>query len=289
MSNALTVYNQFDTMQRTAIALHESGYFSDSKNKAQAIVKVMAGAELGIPPFASMTGIHIIQGKPALGANVIATLIKNDSRYNYKVVTLDDSTCEIEFYEGGELCGVSIFTAQDARKAQVKNMDKFPRNMLFARAISNGAKWFTPGIFGGNPVYTPDELGADVDEDGNVVEGEIVQVQPPKPRQPVAATQPASPPPPDPSGWDDLPSASQPAAPKAKDNGVTDDNVKPTPEMMKALHAAGSAFYGSDWDTRRGEIVKAVTKGRTSSSKQITRAECKTLLDGISAKANAVA
>jgi hypothetical protein len=55
--------NDFDTLQRMALALFESQYFSDVKSKAQAIVKVMAGNELGLPPFASMTSIHIIKGK----------------------------------------------------------------------------------------------------------------------------------------------------------------------------------------------------------------------------------
>ena len=178
MDTALSIYNQFDQLQRAALALYKSQYFTDAKSEAQAIVKVMAGAELGIPPFASMTGIHIIQGKPALGANVIATLIKNDPRYNYRVLEMSDTVCRIQFYESGEPCGVSEFTATDARKAGTKNMDKFPKNMLFARAISNGAKWYTPGIFGGAPVYTPDELGADVDEDGNIVDGSYTPNEP---------------------------------------------------------------------------------------------------------------
>ncbi|MCA9368302.1 hypothetical protein KC887_08695 [Candidatus Kaiserbacteria bacterium] len=181
MTNALTIYGQFETLQRAAMALYKSNYFGDSKSEAQAIVKVMAGAELGLPPFASMTGIHIIQGKPALGANVIATLIKNDPRYNYRVLEMTDETCSIEFYENGQPCGISEFTAKDAQRAQVKNMNKFPRNMLFARAISNGAKWYTPGIFGGAPVYTPDELGADYDEEGYMViehNGSKQEVQP---------------------------------------------------------------------------------------------------------------
>ncbi|HEX9679758.1 MAG TPA: hypothetical protein VGA08_04020, partial [Candidatus Saccharimonadales bacterium] len=72
-NNSLIIYNDFGQIQQAAGALHESGYFSDTRSKAQAIVKVMAGAEIGLPPFASMTGIHIIQGKPTLGANVIAT------------------------------------------------------------------------------------------------------------------------------------------------------------------------------------------------------------------------
>jgi hypothetical protein len=38
-----------------------------------------------------------------------------------------------------------------------KNIDKFPKNMFFARAISNGVKWFCPDVFSG-PVYTLEEM-----------------------------------------------------------------------------------------------------------------------------------
>ena len=187
MDNALAIYNQFSQLQAAAQVLYKSRYFSDVQDEAKAIVKVMAGAELGLPPFASMTGIHIIQGKPAIGANVIATLIKNDPRYNYRVLEHTDNVCRIQFYEDGQPCGVSEFTAKDAQKAGTKNMDKYPKNMLFARAISNGAKWYTPGIFGGAPVYTPDELGADVDEDGTIIEGSYT-AQPQQAQKPPAPT-----------------------------------------------------------------------------------------------------
>lgn len=172
MSNALTVYDQFDELQRAAIALQESGYFSDVKSKAQAIVKVMAGAELGLPPFASMTGIHIIQGKPVLGANVLATLVKNDPRYDYHIGKIDDKACLLHWFEGGKEVGISGFTMEEANAAGLTGKDnwkKYPSDMLFARAISRGARRFAPGIFGGSPVYTPDEMGVDVDEDGSVI------------------------------------------------------------------------------------------------------------------------
>ena len=189
MSNALVQYEEgkFEVMQRVAKALADSGYFPDAKAFSQAVVKVMAGAELGLAPFASMGGIHIIQGRPALGANVIATLIKNDPRYDYRVLELTDSVCRIQFFEAGQACGVSEFTAQDAKKAGTKNMDRYAKNMLFARAMSNGAKWFVPGVFGGAPVYTPEELGADVDGNGDIVEGVLVEDVKPK-RQTVMAT-----------------------------------------------------------------------------------------------------
>jgi len=192
--SALAIYDngRFAVMQQAAGALATSGFFRDATQQAQALVKVMAGAELGLPPFASMTGIHIIKGKPALGANVIATLIKNDPRYDYRVAAMTDLLVEIDFYENGTKSGTSAFSADDAQKAGTQNMHKFPRNMLFARAISNGARWYAPGIFGGSSVYTPDELGATVDEDGN-----IIDITPARPAQakatppPQAIAQPA--------------------------------------------------------------------------------------------------
>lgn len=157
-------------MQRLGELLAKSGFFEDCKQAAQAVVKILAGSELGIPAFASMCGIHIIKGKPAIGANLIAAAIKRSGRYDYRVVELSDHLCRIAFFEQGQQIGVSEFSAADAAKAGTQNMGKFPRNMLFPRCISNGVKWFCPDIFLGAPVYTPEELGATVDDDGTVVE-----------------------------------------------------------------------------------------------------------------------
>lgn len=161
-----------DTMQLGKV-LAESGFFQDSRSASQAVVKVIAGRELGIGAVASMTGINIIQGRVALSANLIAALVKRSGRYNYRVLEHTDAVCKIEFFEimAGKwaMVGMSSFTADDARKAGTKNMDKFPRNMLFARAMSNGAKWYCADIFGG-PIYTPEELGAQVNEDGDVID-----------------------------------------------------------------------------------------------------------------------
>ena len=133
-----------DDLSRIGKMMAISGYFSDARDAAQAAVKVQAGLEMGFGPFASMTGIHIIQGRPAVGANLMASAVKANPRYDYRVRKMDDSEVIIEFFEfeGGkkESIGTSSFTIDDARKAQVKNLEKFPRNMLFARAMSNGIR-----------------------------------------------------------------------------------------------------------------------------------------------------
>lgn len=55
--------NVWPNSKLAANAMHASGYFGDVKSQAQAMVKVLAGAEIGLPPFASMSGIHIVNDK----------------------------------------------------------------------------------------------------------------------------------------------------------------------------------------------------------------------------------
>lgn len=175
------IIRSMDDAERAARAMAASGFFQDSKQASQAVVKILAGQELGFGPFASMTGVNIIQNKPVLAANFMAAAIKRQGKYNYRIIKLDDTICELEFYENGKPVGRSKFDMGDASAAGLTGKDnwkKFPRNMLFARALSNGQKWYAPDVFNGATVYTPDELGANVDEDGNaVIEGVAKPVQ----------------------------------------------------------------------------------------------------------------
>ena len=178
--NELVVRNQvvstYDEVERAAKAMVASGYFADTKAISQGIVKILAGQEIGFGPFASMNGVYIIQGKPSFGANMMAAAVKASGRYNYRVVEMSDEVCEIAFIENGQECGRSKFTIADAKKAGTKNLDKFPRNMLFARAMSNGVRWYCPDVMNGSAIYTPEELGVETDEDGKPLEPIISEV-----------------------------------------------------------------------------------------------------------------
>lgn len=164
--------NSMDDLARMGSMLSKCGYFADAKDASQCAVKVLAGLELGIPTFASMTGIYIIKGKPSLSANLMAAMVKKSIKYNYKIIDLDASICQLEFFENKESVGESTFTLEDANKAGLAkgpnshNWTNYTRNMLFSRAISNGIKWFCPDLFMGAPVYTPEELEVVVNEEG---------------------------------------------------------------------------------------------------------------------------
>ncbi len=153
-------------------SLAASRYFTDAKEASQAIVKVLAGQELGIGPVAAMSGLYIVKGKVTLSGNVMASLIKASAKYDYKIVNHTELVCEIEFFEKGTSIGVSDFSMDNAKQAGLSNGDNwkaYPRNMLFNRALSNGAKWFCPDLFNGQTVYTPEELGDESQDESEFI------------------------------------------------------------------------------------------------------------------------
>jgi hypothetical protein len=156
MKNEITTMpvNDIMTMAKTFV---ESGMFADTKQAAQAFVKIQAGQEIGLSPFAAMSGINIILGKPTFGAGVIASSVKGSGKYDFKVKEMNEKICSIDYFEGKEFIGNSSFTIEDAKKQGTKNLDKFPKNMLYARAMSNGQKWFCPDVFQ-MAVYVPEEM-----------------------------------------------------------------------------------------------------------------------------------
>jgi len=231
-----------------------SNYFDAKGNNPQAIAqivtKIMAGRELGYGPFASVNGIHVIQGRTALSANIMAAAVKASGRYDYRVRKMDDSAVEIEFFEhvGGkrESLGVSTFTREDAKNAGTQNMQKFARNMMFARAMSNGVKWFCPDVFSGSAVYVPEELGADVDGDGNVIDVQPTVTKPEPPQAPATVGDAA----------------------------------------FKAFMATGSKAFGADWNDARHWLIERYTAKETpdnvrSSAKTLTAAELDALTGSI--------
>lgn len=189
-AEARQLVKSIDDLARISKLLADSGYFTDARDASQCGVKVLAGLEMGIGAFSSMAGIHVIKGKPSIGAGLMAAAVKRSGKYNYRVTKHTNSECSIDFFERGEPCGTSSFSMDDAKAAGLVGNDswkKSPRNMLFARALSNGVRWYCPDVFD-TSTYVPEELGADVDEEGNVL-----RVAAAKPAAVVTVTPPAAP------------------------------------------------------------------------------------------------
>jgi hypothetical protein len=161
-----------DDVARVSDMFAKSGFFTDAREAAQCGVKIMAGAAWGIDPFTAMVGIHIISNKPSVSAGLMAAAVKGHPKYDYRVRERTAEACRIEFFEGSESLGVSEYTMDMAARAGLNGSatwKKFPEAMLFARAMSSGVRAFTPDVFQAS-VYTPEELGASVDGEGNVID-----------------------------------------------------------------------------------------------------------------------
>lgn len=145
-------------LERLGSACVASGFFADAKDAGQAMIKIQAGAELGIPPVQAMTNINVIKGRITLSAGLMAALLRR-AGYRIRVTwTQDPLCCNVSVWQGAEHIGDSPFSTQDARTAGLggANWQKYPRNMLYARAVSNAARWYAPEVLTG--CYLPEEL-----------------------------------------------------------------------------------------------------------------------------------
>src|SRR4030067_1822876 len=75
MTTATVAIKDDMTLSELGQVLVKSGFFSDSRDASQAIVKVLAGRELGFGPIASMTGFYIVKGRVSMSANLIAAAV----------------------------------------------------------------------------------------------------------------------------------------------------------------------------------------------------------------------
>ena len=133
--------------------------FPDIHSEAAAAAKLIIGRGLGLTDYDAMSGLHIIKGKAVLAANLMAAAIKRAGKYDYRCVVNEDEA-RIEFRQrtadgGWETIGITSYTMDDAKRAGLggDNWRKYPKAMLFARAISTGYKQHCPDALGAAPVY----------------------------------------------------------------------------------------------------------------------------------------
>jgi hypothetical protein len=137
----------------------KSGYFADAREMVQAVVKIQAGLEMGLPPVYSMTKIYIVKGKVMVSAEAMGALIKRTNRYDYTVKQLTDDECVLVFTDNGREAYTSKFTMKDATRADLVKGDSG-----MSKALSQGARIVCPHVIAG--AYTPADFGVETGEDG---------------------------------------------------------------------------------------------------------------------------
>ncbi len=186
--NIIPTESEINTLSKIGSMAIKSGFLPSSiKTPEQAIIIALKGKELGIPPFQSFSQIAVVQGKPTISAELMLALIyKNILTAEINFVKSDSTSCVIEARRNKDSKFSKFeFNMEDAKKAGLMNKDnwnKYPAAMFRARAISAMARaLFADAIAGCS--YVPEELGANVNEDGEVIE-EVKAIEQPKKDKP---------------------------------------------------------------------------------------------------------
>jgi len=141
----------------------KSGMFPDIKNAAQGYVKILAGKELGLSPIQALNSFYFVNGRLGIMSQAVSALVKKSGKYDYQIVSHTDQECVIEFYlvnGDKKKIGTSKFDMKAAAKAGIINKDvwkNYPMNLLFARAMMNGVRFFCPDAIS-SLTYSVEEL-----------------------------------------------------------------------------------------------------------------------------------
>ena len=133
---------------------------------------------LGIPRIAAVTGIHVIQGKPSMSADLMAAQVRR-AGHKLRVKASDtEAVAQLVRADDPDFTYECRWTLDRAKTAGLigkagGNWQKYPAAMLKARAISEVIREGCSEVLYG-AVYTPEELGAVVDAEGGVVASESV-------------------------------------------------------------------------------------------------------------------
>jgi hypothetical protein len=159
---------EWQVLKEKALFIAKSQFYSDLNGMEKAATIMMQGAELGLQPMAAVRNIHVIKGKPTLSAQLMAALVIKAGHPRIKILSHTETECKVSARRRDETDWQEYtFTMADASKAGLVARDgslwnKYPKNMLYSRAISNICKMVFPDIFAG--MYTPEEMKDGVGE-----------------------------------------------------------------------------------------------------------------------------
>lgn len=138
------------------------------RGKPEAVLACMlAGHEVGISPMQALSKIHVIDGRPAMAAELMRAIVLREG-HDLWIEESSSTRCIV----GGKRKGSDretrvTFTIDDAQRAGLKgrkNWQAYPVAMLLARATAGLCRAIFPDVLAGIS-YTVEEL-----EDGDVLD-----------------------------------------------------------------------------------------------------------------------
>lgn len=163
-------------------------------NPASVLWAMEYGRALGLDVVTTITTIHVIKGKPTQSADLMLSRAREAGhrvrikpereRCIVRIVRADDPDDETEIeWTLDDAVTAGLCELRNGRpyardhKGQPTAWEKYPRAMLRSRALAEAVRTACPEVLHG-AIYTPEELGEVVDQEGNPVIVERVDAPP---------------------------------------------------------------------------------------------------------------
>ena len=181
MPNEMQVHeNEFEQIALLTQKLLKTKHYS-SIGPEGVFAIVQKAIVMGISPLEALNGgMYYVHGKVELRAHLLNHLIRSKGHSFFRDPASNDEICILHGRRGddGQMWTES-FSIEDAKKAGLANKEvwkSYPRNMLFARALSNLARMLFPEIICGCYVEGEIPLG-DVESRISLPEQDVIDMK----------------------------------------------------------------------------------------------------------------
>ena len=131
-----------------------------------AVVMMLTGASLGLPPVTALRGIHVVQGRAVLSSDLLVAVVLRSGQCDlWRPVEVTAERCTLETRRRGHSDPIRhTWTMEMARKASLTGKagpwQQFPAAMLRARCSAELARMVYPDVLFG--VYVEGEIDEEV-------------------------------------------------------------------------------------------------------------------------------
>lgn len=164
--------DKWNVMRQQAETLVKSGFLPVAINTPEKALAIMqAGRELNIPPMTAFQMINIISGKISISPQLMLALARKTKELEKFSIDKNERQATVKVKRKDQEEVTTTFTIDMATKmglATKDNWKKQPAIMLQWRAVAENLRLTFPDAISG--LYTYDELGAEMDAEGNYIQ-----------------------------------------------------------------------------------------------------------------------
>lgn len=124
------------------------------RSREAVFVALQYGDELGLSPWQAVRSVYVVNGKPSCDTNVLLGIAESNRLIDeFRVIERSDTRVIVGARRPGSAVEhTSAFSIEEAKRAGLTSKDnwqKFPADMLFARATSRLLKIVCPSVMAG--------------------------------------------------------------------------------------------------------------------------------------------